>query len=117
MSDAKEFDTFKEKVNHNAIVLNKGGKVGVTLVYDEFLDAMNDQASKTHSPPNSALLRRIKSLSGPAKPGPGECDVFEWVSVATEILEIENSLTEKYPKYPDLLTLVQGVEQDRDEHP
>ena len=29
-----------------------------------------------------------------AKPGPLECDVFEWVSVATKILENENSLTD-----------------------
>ncbi len=42
--------------------------------------------------PNSAFIRRIKPFSGCEKVGAGECDVFEWVAVATEIVEHEDTM-------------------------
>ncbi len=93
MSDQKDLELFREKVKHGSVTLNKTGEVVVMFVYDDFLTSMEEQHPQARTTPNSALLRRIKDFSDLAKPGPR--NVFEWVSVAMEILENESSLSEE----------------------
>ncbi len=96
MSDENDLEAFREKVKRGAVTLNKVGKVGVTFVYKQFLaDMEQKQGQESRPTPNAALLRRIKNFSGSAKPGPRECDVFEWVSLATEILENDSTLSDE----------------------